>query len=107
VGDRADRAERLRDDQVGSQRAQEIAVELIDRSAGGDALANRRVDPPRVELRRERVARNLRQAQRRRRVVALMRHRDEILAETEREAELGRMRHEAYDSHRKLYGTPI
>ena len=44
VGDRAHRAQRLRDDQLGLERGERLAVELVDRLALQRALAHRRVD---------------------------------------------------------------
>ena len=44
VGDRADRAQRLGHDQVGLELAQQVGVELVDRLAGGGALAHGGVD---------------------------------------------------------------
>ena len=56
VGDRADRAQRLRDDQVGLQARERVAVELVDRFALERALAHGRVDLGCVEARGEPVA---------------------------------------------------
>ena len=52
-----------------------------------------------LEPGREHVARDLRQLERLRRVVALVRHPHHLLAEAEREQQLGRVGDEAHDAH--------
>ena len=48
-----------------------------------------------------------RQLARRRRMVALVRHGDKLIVETEREAELGRVWHKAHDSHVRRLMEPL
>ena len=52
VGDRADRAQCLGDDQVGLELVQRVGVELVDRLAGERALLDGRVDLRRSSARR-------------------------------------------------------
>ena len=108
VGDRADRAERLRDDQVGLERGERCGVQLVDRLAARRALAHRGVDRARRRGRRGSASRvSARQLPRRGRVVALVRDRDKLIAEAEREEELGRMRDEADDPHPRKRMEPL
>jgi hypothetical protein len=60
VADRAHRAERLGDDEVGLEVMQEVGVELVDRIAALGALADGGVDLGRGEPRGEDVARHVR-----------------------------------------------
>ncbi len=102
VADRADRAQLLRDDQVGLELAQQLLVEAVDRVAALGALADGRVDPRRVEAGRQLVAREVRQLERAGRIVALVRDADHVVAEAEREQQLGGVGHEAHDAHRRI-----
>ena len=101
VGDRADRAQRLRDDQVGLQVAQRRLVELVDRAALLGELAHRAVDLGRLEPGPDHVARDLRQLEHLRRVVALVRDGGNLVAQAEREQHLGGGRDEGDDAHQE------
>ena len=89
VGDRADRAQRLRDDQVGLQLAQPLLVERVDRLALLGELAHRAVDLARREAGADQVARDLGQLERGGGVVALVRDGGNLVAEPESEQHLG------------------
>ena len=89
VGHRADGAQGLRDDQIRLQRAQRILVELVDRAAGGGELPHRAVDLVRRQAGPDHVARDLGQLQRLARVVALVGHGGNLVAEPEGEQGLG------------------
>ena len=99
VGDRADRAQRLRDDQVGLQLAQPRLVERVDRLALLGQLAHGAVDLAGLEPGADQVARDLGQLERRRGVVALVGDGGDLVAEPEREQHLGRGRDEGDDAH--------
>ena len=99
VGHRADRAQGLRHDQVRLQLAEQVTVELVDRLAAFGVLAYRGVDVARGQPGREDIARDLGQVAGLRREVTLVRDRDNLATETEREQQLGGMGNEADDAH--------
>ena len=99
VGDRADRAQRLRDDQVGLQRAQPLLVERVDRLALLGQLAHRAIDLGGREPGADQVARDLGQLERLRGVVALVCHGGDLVAQPQREQHLGRGGDEGDDAH--------
>ena len=101
VGDRADRAQLLRDDQVGLELAQRALVELVDRLAALGALAHRGVDlAPSCSPAGSTSRVTCGSVAAPRRVIALVRDADDVVAEPEREQQLGRVGHEADDPHR-------
>ena len=83
----------------GCQGAQGGLVELVDRLAPLGALAHRRVDLTGAQSSgsASRVTCGSRSG--RGRMVALVRHRDHLLAEIEREEQLRGVGHEAYNAH--------
>ena len=100
VGHRADRAQRLGDDQVRLQALQARLVELVDRPPLLGQLAHGAVDLGRRQPGPDDVARDARQLARRRRVVALVRDGGDLVAQAEREEHLrgrGDERHDAHD----------
>ena len=99
VGDRADRAQLLGDDQVGLQLAQELGIELVDGALAGDRGAHGGVDLARRQALRQTVPGHAWQLERTCGMIALVRHRDDIVAEPEREEQLGCVRHERNDPH--------
>ena len=99
VGDGADRAERLGDDQVGALGGKRLLIELVERIAGADQLPHPGVDLRRLEALGDDAAGQARQPRRRLRVVALVGDGDDLLAEPEREQRLGRRGDEAGDPH--------
>jgi hypothetical protein len=99
VADRAHRAQLLGDDEVGLEVVQEIGVELVDRLAALGVLADGGVDLGRRQVRRQPVARDVRQRARRFGEVALVRDPDDVVAEPEREEQLGCVWDEADDPH--------
>ena len=102
VADGAHRAQLLRDDEVRLELAQQLLVEAVDRVAALGPLAHGGVDLRRVEPGRQLVAREVRQRQHVRRVVALVRDADHVVAEAEREQQLGGVGDEAHDAHRRI-----
>jgi hypothetical protein len=98
-GHRADRAQRLGDDQVRSEVAERVAVQLVDRLAGERSLLDGGVDLPRGQPCGQHVARDPGQLARGRRVVALVRDGDKVRTEAKREQHLGRRWDQAHDSH--------
>ena len=99
IGDRAHRAQRLGDDQVGLELVQRVGVELVDRLARHRALLDGRVDLSGAEAAGQPVTGDLRQSQRLLGIVALVRDGDEIVAEAERVQHLGGGWNEADDAH--------
>ena len=76
-----------------------LGIELVDRLAGERALLDRGIDLGRAQPGGQKVAGDLWQLLRRRRVVALVGDGDKVGAESEREQHLGRGWDEADDSH--------
>jgi hypothetical protein len=103
-GHRAHRAQILRHDQVGLELGQQVLVQHVDRLAALRALAHRGVDLGGAQARRQHVAGDLRQALDRGRVVALVRDADHVVAEAQREEQLGGVRDQADDAHRDARG---
>jgi hypothetical protein len=99
VGDGADRAQRLGDDQLGLQVVQRVGVELVDRLSVERPLLDGRVDLGGAETVRQLVPRNPGQGCRLRWVVALMGDADDVIAQSEGEQQLGRGRNQAHDAH--------
>ena len=99
IGHGADRAERLRHDQVRRERLQRMLVELVDRAALLGELANRAIDLVRRQPGADQVAGDPGQRERLRRVVALVRHGRDLVAHAEREQHLGGRRDERDDAH--------
>ena len=99
VGDRADGAQRLRDDQIGLKVPQGGLVELVDRAALLGQRAHGAVDLVRRQAGPDHVARDLGQVERLRRVVALMGDGGDLVADAEREQHLGGRGHEGDDPH--------
>ena len=99
VGDGADLAQRLGDDQVGLEVLEHLGVELVDRFAAERELLDGRVDLRRRESGGKLVSRHSRERRGRRRVVALMGDGDDVVPEAEREHHLGRGGNQAYDAH--------
>jgi hypothetical protein len=104
--DRAHAAQRLCDDQVGGEIAQQLVVELVDRLALERSLADGGVDLARAETGGEDVAGDLRQLARGGRVVALVCHGHQLGAEPEGKQHLRGRRHQAYDSHGLVFSVP-
>ena len=101
VADRADRAQLLGQDEVRVGRLERLLVELVERRAAVDRLADEAIDLTRRALgqvvgragdRRDRCGLG--------RPVALVGHPDELVAEPEGEDDLGRRRQERDDPHR-------
>ena len=111
VGDGADRTERLRDDQIRLQRPQGVLVELVDRLAPLGARAHRRIDLGGGILWPTPIGSTSRVMCGRcaglRRMVALVRDRDDLLAQIEREQQLRGVGNEAYDAHSVTVVMPV
>ena len=101
VRDRADVAERLRYDEVGLELGDELLVEGVDRLAGAGALAHGGVDLGGREALRQDVARDRQDVGRVLGVVALVRDTDHVVAEPQREQELGSVWDEGDDPHNR------
>ena len=100
VRDRADVADRLRDDQVGLELGEPLGVELVERPPAVHCLADRAVDLRCRESVGDHGAGEVGDGRRLGRPVALVRHGDHLVAEAEREQQLGRARDERRDPHR-------
>ncbi len=100
VGDGADLADRLRDDQVGRELGEQVLVERVEGLAAPDKLANAGVDLGGGEPGVEDAAGQVRKPGRLGRKVALVRDRDHVIAQAEREQRLGGRGDEAGDTHR-------
>src|SRR5215210_4990170 len=96
---RAHLAEGLRDDQVRSQVAQPVPVELVDELAPSDSLAHRGVDLRGRQAGPDQVAGHPGAVGRGGRVVALVGHGDNLVVEPESEQRLGRRRNQRDDPH--------
>ena len=92
-------AQRLRDDEVGLELVHDLLVELVDRLALLGALAHRAVDRGRRQALFEHVARDRLALARLLREVALVRDADDLIAETQREEQLGSVWDKADDPH--------
>ncbi len=99
VGDRAHRAQRLGDDQVGLELREAVLVQLVDGAALLRQLAHRAVDLRGRQPGADHVARDLGQAEHLGRVVALVRDGGNLAAEAEGEQHLGGGRDEGDDAH--------
>ena len=100
VGDGADLADRLGDDQVRRQLRQTFLVEAVEGPAFADHLLDGGIDLSRVEPLRQDGRGQVRQLGRRGWVVALVGDADDAVAEAEREEHLRRRGNEADDPHR-------
>src|SRR5262249_30451194 len=90
VGDGADVAEFLRQDEIWVETFQEVVVEHVDATAGVDSARDMVVDlTAAARLMIEGAARDDREARRFRREIALVGHGHELVAAFEREDDLG------------------
>ncbi len=106
VGDGADLADRLGDDQLRLQFGQPFLVERVEGAPFADDLLYRRVDLAGIEIRGKDRRGQVRQLGRCRREVALVGDADHVPAETEREEHLGRGGDEAGDAHQATISPP-
>ena len=109
VGDRADRADRLGDDQVRLQLGEQLLVELVERPPLGHRRLHRGVDlAPRSSPARDRGAGQVGEGFRLGRVVALVGDRDDVVPEAEGEEHLRRRGHQARNPHteKAIFPTP-
>ena len=81
-----------------------VDVRTVAQATG--ALADRSVDLGGAQPRRQLIARDLRQLAGGWRVVALMRDADHVVAEAEREQQLGCVGDKAHDAHRGIVDSP-
>ena len=95
----ADVAQRLRDDEVGLELADELLVELVDRLAGAGALTDGRVDLGGRQALGQDVARHRQDVARGLGVVALVGDAHDVVAEPQREQQLGSVWDEGDDPH--------
>ena len=89
----------MRDDQVGQRFLERLDIELVDRLAAARQLAHARVDLARRQPFRDDAACQMRQVARGRGIIALVRDRDDLVAQPKGEQSLGRGRYEAGDPH--------
>jgi hypothetical protein len=92
-------AQRLRDDEVRLELAHDLVIELVDRLPALGSLAHRSVDLGRRQALLEHVARDRLALARLLGEVALVGHPDDLLAEAQREEQLGSVWDEADDPH--------
>ena len=102
---RAHLAEGLGDDQLRVQVAQDPVIELVDRLAAPDALADLAVDRGGSKVLGDRRAGELGQLLGLWRIIALVSDRDHVVAEPEGEQRLGRGRDQAGYAHGGHDGT--
>jgi len=100
VGDRADLAQVLGDDHVRGQRGQSVDVQVVDGQGGPEQLAHRPVDVAAGASVREPGGGEGREPGHLRRVVALMRHPDQLAGGPQGADDLGRRRQQRDDPHR-------
>ncbi len=99
VGHGTHRAQRLGDDEVGLELGQQVLVEAVDGLAGLGELAHPRVDLDRGQALGDHAVGDVGELGSLGRVVALVGDGDHLVAEPEREEQLGGRGHEGHDPH--------